>query len=129
MRSVLAVAAGWLVIMVLGQLLASVLGSTMSADFPTGEDSRPTDRGLAVWIAGSVPNGIVAGLITARIAGWAPIVHASVLAGVVGFFAMRNADRASGLPGWFAIAWIVVPPLAIVLGGVVSRYARRPTKA
>lgn len=124
-RSVLAVAAGWLVVMVMGQLLLGVLTSTMGADFPTEEGSQPTERGLALWIAGSVPNGIVAGLITARLAGWAPIAHAAVLAGIIGFFAMSSADQASDLPGWFAIAWIVVPPLAIALGGVVSRYARR----
>lgn len=124
-RSVLAVAAGWIVVMLLGQLLLRVLAATMGADFPTEEGSQPSERGLAIWIAGSVPNGIVAGLITARLAGWAPIAHAAVLAGIIGFFAMSSADQASELPGWFAIAWIVVPALAIALGGVVARYARR----
>lgn len=128
LRSVLAIAVGWFVLTILGQLLFGVLSRWMAADFPTSEGTVPTERGLIVWLLGSLPNGILAGLLAARIAGWAPIAHSAVLGGIVGFFAMTSADRAHGLPWWFAIGWIVGPPLGIVLGGLIARLRGRSAR-
>lgn len=120
-RSVLAVGAGWLAMLVLGQLFLGVLASTMPSDVPTSEDAAPTGRGLAIWLVGMLPNGLVAGLITGRVAGWAPIAHAAALAGLIGFFAMTTSDEARGLPWWFALGRALVPAAAIVLGGIAAR--------
>ncbi|UJR79084.1 hypothetical protein [Sandaracinus amylolyticus] len=130
-RSVLAVVAGWITLFVLGQLFLGVLASMMPGDIPSTEGAQPTERGLAMWLAGMLPNGIIAGLITARLAGWAPIAHAAVLGGIIGFFGMVSSDEARGLPAWFAIGRAFMPVVSIVLGGIAARAieARRGKRA
>src|SRR5690606_33303404 len=119
LRSVFAVVSGFVVLWILGALYASVVYSIASAQFP--EDEAPTTIGLALTLAGAVPNGIVAGLLVGRNAGLAPIAHAAVLAGLIGFFAMMSSDQAQGMPWWFALGRIVLPSLFVVLGGVIAK--------
>lgn len=121
LHSLLGLAAGWLALYVLGTLFLGVLASTLPHDIPSAEGAVPTERGLALWLAGMLPNGIVAGMITARIAGWAPIGHAVVLGGLIGFFGLVSSDEAHGLPGWFALGRAIVPTLAILAGGAIAR--------
>ena len=121
LRSLLGLVAGWFALYVLGTLFLGVLASMLPHDVPTGEDAVPTERGLALWLAGMVPNGIVAGMITARIAGWSPLGHAAVLGGIIGFFGMVSSDEAHGMPGWFALGRAIVPTLAILAGGAIAR--------
>ena len=120
-RSLLGLIAGWFALYVLGTLYLGVLASTLPADIPSAEGAVPTERGLALWLAGMAPNGIVAGVITARIAGWAPIGHAAVLGGIIGFFGLVSSDEAHGMPAWFALGRAVLPTLAILAGGAIAR--------
>lgn len=114
-------AANWL----LSGLAGSALASLFSADFPMpgpdGEMPHPTDTGLLLLTLSMAFNGLVAGLLVGRLAPIAPIVHAGVLAGIFGMFAMTGMDQARGLPGWFAIAFAIVPPAACVLGGYLAK--------
>lgn len=130
-RSLGAVAAGWAVLFVLGQLLLGVLASALPSDIPSVEGTVPTPRGLALFLLLGSANGVVAGLLTARLAGFAPVVHASALAAWIGFSAMMSSDAAQGLPFWFALGRVVTPALPIVLGGVLGKRleARRTARA
>jgi hypothetical protein len=119
-RSLFSVIVGWVVLWLLGALYASVVYRLAPAHFPA--EAPPTATGMALMLAGAVPNGIVGGLITARLAGVAPLVHAAILAGVLGFFGLMSSDAALGMPGWFAIARPLLLPLAIVGGGAIARW-------
>lgn len=118
-RSLFAVVSGFVVLWLLGALYVGVVGSVAAGQFP--EDESPTTVGLALLLLGIVPNGIVAGLLTGRIAGFAPVVHAAVLGGLVGFLGMMSSDQARGMPWWFALGRIVLPTIFVVLGGVIAR--------
>ncbi|MDQ3035355.1 MAG: hypothetical protein M3Y87_23325 [Myxococcota bacterium] len=122
-RSLFAVISGFVVLWILGALYVGVLGSLAGAQFP-GE-GPPTTVGLALLLLGIAPNGIVAGLLTGRVAGFAPIVHAAVLGGLVGFVGMMSSDQAQGMPWWFALGRIVLPTVFVVLGGAIARVAPR----
>lgn len=124
LRSIAAVMLGWLVL----QWVLWPLFGAMIARIFAGELDPPSERFLAAMTLGMLPNGIVAGLLTARVAGWAPLAHAAVLGGLIGFFGMMSSDAAQGLPGWFAIARVVVPAISVVIGGAVSRLIRRAPK-
>lgn len=124
LRSLLSVVAGWLVLWVAGGLYAAMLSRFAAAHY-AGE--RPSDVGLALLLAGALPNGVVGGLVTGRVAGFAPVAHAAVLAGLVGFFALMSSDQARGMPWWFAVGRAVVPGACIVIGGGIARLvAPRP---
>lgn len=126
LRSIAAVMLGWLV---LQWILWPLFGSMIARLFP-GELDPPSERFLVAMTVGMLPNGLVAGLLTARVAGWAPIAHAAVLGGLIGFFGMMSSDAAHGLPGWFAIARVVVPAISVVIGGALARWIRRaPARA
>lgn len=131
-RSLFAVIAGGLVVWMLGPLYMGVL-VRLAADHFAGD--RPTDVGLALLLAGWLPNGVLGGLLTGRLAGVAPIVHAAVLGSLFGFVAMMSMDQARGLPWWFALGLVLAPAVSVVLGGVVARITEksrprsRPTAA
>lgn len=127
LRSVFAVISGFVVLWILGMLYATVVYSVASAHFP--DEQPPTTVGLALTLAGALPNGIVAGLMVGRIAGFAPIVHAAVLGGVIGFFAMMSSDQARGMPWWFALGRVVLPTLFVVLGGAIAKAMARSKRA
>lgn len=127
-RSILAVVGGFVVLWILGGLYVGVLGSLAGDQFPEG--GVPTTTGLLLLLVGAVPNGIVAGLIVGRAAGHAPIVHAAVLGGLIGFVGMMSSEQAHGMPWWFALGRIALPILFLVLGGAIARATppRRTTK-
>jgi uncharacterized membrane protein YhdT len=120
LRSTLAVCAGYTVMWITAGLYGSLLFRFLPDHFAEG---APTGTGLALLLAGALPSGLVAGLIAGRLAGWAHLVHAAALAGLIGFAGMMSSDAAQGTPAWFALGRILVPALAVVLGGLVARQA------
>lgn len=127
LRSVFAVIAGFVALWILGNLYISVVYSLATAQFPVEE--RATDRGLLLLLAGAVPNGIVAGLLVGRVAGFAPIAHAAVLGGLIGFIGMMSSDDARGMPFWFALGRIALPTLSVILGGLIAKTTRKVPNA
>lgn len=125
LASAFAVAAGFAANWLLGGLSGMTLASSFPAEFPLGDPPRPTDTGLVLTTAAMALNATVAGLLTGRLAPVAPIVHAGILAGLFGMFALTGMDQARGLPGWFALAFALVPPATAVLGGWLARVGSR----
>ncbi len=126
LKSVFAVVVGFIVSWILGYLYMAVIYSLATPQFPTEE--RATSLGLLLLLAGAVPNGIVAGLLVGRLAGVAPVAHAAVLGGLIGFIGMMSSDDAQGMPFWFALGRIALLPLFIVVGGFVAKTTRPASK-
>ena len=121
-QSALAVFAGFVAFTILNALYGSVVYRVAAAEFPEAEgEGTITSLGMILTLAGGLPNGVIAGVVVGRFAGFAPIAHAAVLAGVIGFYAMMSSHLARGLPWWFALGRIVIPSLAILLGGRAAR--------
>jgi hypothetical protein len=116
-RSIVSIVGGFVVLAIVGILTSMLLGAVAASEFPAG--ASPTTLGLALYVGISIPNGLVAGVLTGRLAGSAPIAHAAVLAGVIAWQSMMTSEMAQGMPGWFAIARVVVPAAAIVIGGAI----------
>jgi hypothetical protein len=114
---------------------AAMLAALFGAHFPPppadGTPPIPTSTGLVLVTAMFSANALLAGVLTGRIASYAPVAHAGILAGVFGLFALWGLDQARGMPGLFAIAFVVSPPLFALLGGVVAQRAatRRAARA
>lgn len=131
-QSALAVFAGFVAFTLLNALYGSVVYRLASSEFPDAEgEGTLSTLGMGLTLGGYLPNGMLAGVVTGRFAGFAAIAHAAVLAGVIGFYAMMSSHVARGLPGWFALGRIVVPSLAIVVGGAIARasQARRAKRS
>jgi hypothetical protein len=126
LQSAFAVVAGFVVSWILGYLYVSVVYSLATPQFPAEE--RATDLGLLLLLAGAVPNGIVAGLLVGRLAGFAPVAHAAVLGGLIGFIGMMSSDEARGMPFWFALGRIALPTLFIIVGGFIAKATRPASK-
>jgi hypothetical protein len=127
---VLSLVAGYVVMWITAGLYGAMVVRLVPDDFPA--HGAPTERGMVLILGGALPSGIVAGLITGRLAGWAPLVHVIVLAALIGFLGALSSDQARGLPGWFALGRILVPVVALVFGGVIARATvarQRPRRA
>lgn len=124
LASTFAVAVGFGANFFLNGLLARTLAQNFPAHFPPagpeGETPHPTETGLVLTTLAMALNATIAGLFVGRLAPIAPVVHAAILAGLFGMFAMTGMDQARGLPGWFALSFALVPPAACVLGGFVA---------
>lgn len=125
LASAAAIAVGFGANWFLGGLSGVTLASLFPAEFPLGDPPRPTTLGLVLTTVAMALNAMLAGLLCGRLAPVAPIVHASILAGLFGMFAMTSMDQARGLPGWFALAFAFVPPASVVLGGALAKLAAR----
>ena len=120
-RSALGVFAGFVVLQILGMLFLLMAGSMFPSLYPSGEGAQPTTNGLVLSLVAEFANALVAGLITARLAGRAPMVHATVLAALVGFFSMAAMGDLRTMPGWFALGFVLLAPIGCLLGGLVAR--------
>ncbi len=116
--------AGFVVLQILGVLFSLMAGTLWPALYPSGEGAGPTDGGLGLWLAAELANATLAGLLTARLAGRAPVAHAAVLAAINGFFSMAAMGELRALPGWFAIGFVALAPLGCLLGGLVASRVR-----
>ncbi len=126
LRSTLAVLAGFGLNWFLAGAGAAMLASLFPEHFPPaseGAPPTPSALGLVLVTATFSANALLAGVLTGRIASYAPVVHAGILAGVFGLLALWGLDQARGQPGLFALAFVGLPPLFAVLGGLVARRA------
>lgn len=124
-RSVLAVFAGFVVLGVLNLLFMIVAGTALGSLYPQGEGVLPTSAGLALMLVAGVVNGSAAGLVTARIAGRAPFVHAAALTAVIGLQTVASIEEARGYPGWFVIGLVLAAPVGTMIGAAVARRTGR----
>lgn len=125
LASAASIAAGFAANFFLGGLSAMALASLFPAEFPLGDPPQPTTLGLMLTTLAMGLNATVAGLLVGRLAPIAPVIHAAILAGLFGMFAMTGMDQAHGLPGWFALSFALVPPAACVAGGALARLGAR----
>ena len=109
LRSIGAVAAGYLVFGSSAALLFQMSGQLPHEQAPVG-----FKIGSIVW--GAV-FALVAGWLTARIAARRPATHAAVLAGVIALGAVISLAAASGAMWWQLSALAVLAPCA-GLGGL-----------
>lgn len=130
-RSVGAVFAGYVTLIVLRFLFMAMAGAVFASFYPSEEGASPTFEGLVLLLVGDAVNGALAGLLTGRLAGRATLAHAAALAGFCGYLAMTAMDQVAGMPGWFALGFAVAAPLGIVLGGLAAGrvIAHAPTPA
>lgn len=119
-RSALSVFAGFVLLFVLGLLAALTLPAIAPALYPTGEHAVPTTSGLVLWLAAEAVNGVLAGLVTGRLAGRAPVAHAAALGALNGFYAMTAMGELSSMPGWFAVGYALSAPLGCIGGGLLA---------
>lgn len=77
---------------------------------------------LLAWEAGA----FVGGWVSARIAGWAPLVHAGLIGGLVllgtiaKFYQMKNTHNISH-PDWMIVIGLAMPlPMSLLAGLIVS---------
>jgi hypothetical protein len=119
-RSAIAVLGGVVVYWILLSLFMGITVSMLPSLFPREEGATLPTGGLAAILLGELVNGLVAGLLTARIAGRAPLAHTAALAGLLGLYAMTSMDQVRGMPGWFALGFACMGPLAVMIGGAVA---------
>lgn len=124
-RSMAAVSLGFgLFTQVLARVGAVTLGLLLPGAFPAqsedGELVVPTTVGLAAMLVMSLANALLAGLIAGRIAGLAQRWHGVVLGGVLGLFGAISMDQVRGFPGWFALGYLLLPPVGATLGGFLA---------
>ncbi len=127
-RSALSVLGGVVAYWILLSLFMGVAASVLPSLFPREEGASLTPFGMVAIVVGELANGLVAGLLTARLAGRAPLAHTAALAGLLGLYAMTSMDQVRGMPGWFALGFACTGPLAVMIGGAVAgRVMARPT--
>lgn len=129
LRSTLAVLAGfglnWFLAGAGAAMLAALFPDHFPAPLEEGVPPVPTTTGLALVTVMFSANALLSGVLTGRVAVHAPLVHAGILAGVFGLLALWGLDQARGMPGLFAVAFVVLPPIFAVLGGLVAQRAAR----
>lgn len=127
LRSTVAVIAGVVLNIFLAGVGSGMLGALFPDHFPAPTEGTPTPvpttTGLMLVSIVFSANAVLAGVLTGRIASYAPVVHAGILAGVFGLFALWGLDQARGMPGLFAIAFVVLPPAFALLGGAIAQRA------
>jgi hypothetical protein len=132
-RSMAAVSLGFgLFTQILGRVGATALAALLPGAFPQQPDADvvviPSDIGLMAMMAMTFANATLAGLITGRVARFMPVLHALVLAGILGLFGATSMDQVRGFPGWFAIGYLALPALGAALGGVLARRTEKKAK-
>jgi hypothetical protein len=113
LRSLGAVAAGYLIFGVSAALLFQLSGQAPHA-------AAPTSFKIASIIWGAV-FALVAGWLTARIAGTRPATHAGILAGLIALGAAVSLAARAGEARWSQIAAIALMAPCAWLGGLLSR--------
>lgn len=87
-------------------------------------ESLPMTAMLALQISWSVA-AFVGGWVSARIAGWSPLMHAGIIGGLVLFFTIVNLfqlkEHGYVHPNWMIILALLMPlPLSLLAGKLVS---------
>jgi len=113
LRSIGSVAAGYFIF-----AASAILLFQMSGRDPHAEAPMAFKAATVIW--GAV-FALVAGWLTARIAGRQPTTHAAVLAGVIAFGAIVSMVTGPGDAIWSQIAAAVVMAPCAFIGGLISR--------
>lgn len=118
---------------ILSRVGATTLAVLMPGAFPAQPDEStlvvPGTAGLVAMLAMTVVNAVLAGLLAGRIGRVMRLWHGVVLGAILGMFAAISMDALREFPGWFAIGYLVAPPLGASVGGwLASRVAPAPAK-
>jgi len=128
-RATMAVLAGFALNFFLSGIGPQMLASMFPGEFPMPANPEsppiPTQTGLLLVCVVISANALLAGVLTGRVAVTKPLGHAGILAGLFGLFALYGLDQASLYPGWMAIAFVVLPPMFVLLGGLVAERAAK----
>lgn len=118
LRSIGAVAAGYIIFGASAALLFQLSGQAPHANAPLA-----FKVGSIIW--GAV-FALVAGWLTARIAGRKPTVHAGIVAGLIALGALVSLAARPSDAKWSQMSALVIMAPCAVLGGVLS--ARTPAE-
>jgi hypothetical protein len=128
-RATMAVLAGFGLNFFLSGIGPQMLAAMLPGEFPMPADPEtpptPTELGLVLVCVIFSANALLAGVLTGRVALTKPFGHAAILAGIFGLFALYGLDQARQQPGWFAIAFVILPPMFVLLGGLVAERAAK----
>jgi len=128
LRSVLAVAGGYLV-MVVGVAACSVLAAKLQPEL-LRENAVPAPNYLAVNLAYSLAAAVAGGFAAGWFAGLRPVKHAAILAGLVLVLGLVSAKLAGNWqPNWYEFVLVTAMPPATILGGFLSARLRLASEA
>jgi hypothetical protein len=123
-RSILAVAAGFVTAVVLVMLVNWI--AAFALGIPSGAPTRPY---LAVNLLGSFLAGAAGGYVTGRLAPTAMWHHVFGLALVVLLLSLPGVlQPADGQPTWYPSFLAVIGPVSVAMGGMLSLH-RAPRRA
>jgi hypothetical protein len=128
-RSVLAVIAGYILMVVLVMAAGMFVMANFPADF-TGADGKPRLPGLgwyAVNLAYSFVFALAGGHTCARLARRAEMAHAGALAaflGVMGLISIAAYSGETPAPWWWTAGEVAVGVLGALAGGLIRAQAR-----
>ena len=114
----------------LGMAASTVLGAVAPGTFPRDPASAPVLPGLgwyALTVAYSFVFGILGGHAAARLARRAEMMHAAVLAAVLGVFGLGLVlNPAPAIPVWRTLGYLVASVGGVLMGGFIRARANAP---
>lgn len=116
LRSLGAVAAGYLIFGASAELLFQLSGQAPHAP-------APVTFKIAAIVWGAV-FALVAGWLTARVAGRRPILHAGIVAVLIALIALASLVATPSAAHWSQVSAIAVMAPCALLGGVLSSRVR-----
>ncbi|MDW8246714.1 MAG: hypothetical protein RMJ84_09050 [Sandaracinaceae bacterium] len=121
-RSVLAIAFAFLLFtQVFSRLTVFLLLATMPDAFPQqpeeGELLPPSKQGLLAISVLTLFHALLAGALAARLAIFAPTIHAAVLGVLFTYFAQRSVGALRFFPSWFVVGQLFLPLIGSTMGG------------
>ena len=123
-RSVGAILAGWLVASFIGALVEFIMVSALGGGDPTVYFAVRNRPGIAVVVLTCrAALGFLGGIVAARIAGYAPLLHGVALAFVQtlpALWLLGQAADSARYPSWLTIATALLVASASVAGGFVQ---------
>jgi hypothetical protein len=129
LRSILAIAAGYAIMVVIVVVGTAAAAALLSETSTTADGTMPLgSRGyMAANLTSSVLAALAGGFTTARMIGPRSLPHVLALAGIVAAFGIGSALAGTGQPGWYAWVIPVVGVVGVLAGGHIG--ARRGAAA
>jgi len=129
LRSVIAIASSFVLIMA-GVMIATVIATKlMLGSFIPAAGTQPTEAFLAVNLAYSGAFAVAGGFLAARFSPRAPFFHAIILAGLLlALAAPSMAQPEPGIPSWYPPVIAFLGPGGVLLGGAVAASVFRPQR-
>lgn len=126
LRSFIAIVSSFVLIMA-GVMIATVIATRiMLGSFMPDPGMQPTQAFLAVNLAYSLAFAVSGGLLTARLAPRAPLLHAVILAAfLLALAAPSLLQPDPGVPSWYPGVITLIGPGGVILGGMLASWVFR----